>query len=386
VLDILDDLDAGFDRAHEADLHALGDEDLEKGWQRAMALVARAEALAARLAATHDSRGIAAGAGARSTAAYAATRFALPIEVVRRPLRLGRALRSLPGVERALAAGSIQRCHVDAILACDTPRTHEALVAEHVAMVRWAMSMPWRQFRHALVEWLEASDPDGPEPADPARRFHCSRSYRGGWALDGWLPAVDGSIFARELDRLERLLHDGEKAAKREALGREPLEHELERTPAQRRADALVLMAERSAVRPDQARRGRVVLVVHVGHAGFERICRLTNGIEVRPGEVVDRLADSWIQRILFDGEGEPVEVSDQRLFRGKLRRAIEARDQHCQFPYCEEPIDRCQVDHRIPASAGGPTARWNGRLGCGPHNRGRHERRCPSTSDGEPP
>jgi hypothetical protein len=167
MLQVLDSLDAGFDRAQQEDLFALSDRELEQAWQRAMELSARNEALAARLAAAHDNRGIAAKAGARSTAAYAATCFRLPMEIVRRPLRIGRALRLLPGVEAAYALGSIQRCHVDAILGCDTPRTHEALIAEHVELVRSATAMPWRRFQHELMEWMERNDPDG---ADPGRR------------------------------------------------------------------------------------------------------------------------------------------------------------------------------------------------------------------------
>jgi hypothetical protein len=206
--------------------------------------------------------------------------------------------------------------------------------------------------------------------------LHCSQSFRGGWALDGWLSPLEGSIFAKELARLAELEYLKDKKAKRDELGREPLDHELDRTPAQRSADALVQMAERSAVDPDRERKGSVLLVIHVGHEGFERTCRATNGVEVRPGEIVPRLSDSIIQRVVFDGKDNPIAVSEQRFFRGALRLAIEARDQYCQFPYCDEPIDRCQVDHKLPAAVGGPTALWNGRLGCGPDNGGRHRHR----------
>ena len=74
----------------------------------------------------------------------------------------------------------------------------------------------------------------------------------------------------------------------------------------------------------------------------------------------------------MFDGPTHVVGISSQRTFTGLLRKAIEARDRHCQFPGCDEPISRCQVDHIIPASADGPTAIWNGRLYCGGHNRSR--------------
>ena len=53
------------------------------------------------------------------------------------------------------------------------------------------------------------------------------------------------------------------------------------------------------------------------------------------------------------------------------LRRAIQVRDRHCQHPSgCDEPINRCDVNHRIPHSHHGPTVLWNGDLECHYHNR----------------
>ena len=41
-------------------------------------------------------------------------------------------------------------------------------------------------------------------------------------------------------------------------------------------------------------------------------------------------------------------------------RRFLRLRDQHCRFPGCRAPVHRCDVDHTIPASEGGPTATSN--------------------------
>jgi HNH endonuclease len=65
------------------------------------------------------------------------------------------------------------------------------------------------------------------------------------------------------------------------------------------------------------------------------------------------------------------ISVSHKRTFTGALRRAIEVRDRHCQHPSgCDEPADRCDVDHIQPHSHGGETSQHNGRLSCWPHNR----------------
>ena len=41
-------------------------------------------------------------------------------------------------------------------------------------------------------------------------------------------------------------------------------------------------------------------------------------------------------------------------------RRHVEAVNSTCVFPGCRMPASDCDLDHRIPVSDGGPTARWN--------------------------
>jgi hypothetical protein len=100
-------------------------------------------------------------------------------------------------------------------------------------------------------------------------------------------------------------------------------------------------------------------------------MCELANGTVVTPGQIVPLLADADIEAILFDGPDRIISVSRRRRFTGALRRAIEVRDRHCQHPSgCDEPADRCDVDHIEPYTAGGVTSQENGKLECRPHNR----------------
>jgi hypothetical protein len=63
--------------------------------------------------------------------------------------------------------------------------------------------------------------------------------------------------------------------------------------------------------------------------------------------------------------------VSKRRRFTGALRRAIVARDRHCQHPSgCDEPAENCDVDHKQPHAEGGLTCQENRGLECHPHNR----------------
>jgi hypothetical protein len=51
------------------------------------------------------------------------------------------------------------------------------------------------------------------------------------------------------------------------------------------------------------------------------------------------------------------------------LRRAVTARDQHCRFPGCDQPVAACQPHHIIPRSQGGPTSLTNMMLLCSFHH-----------------
>jgi hypothetical protein len=113
------------------------------------------------------------------------------------------------------------------------------------------------------------------------------------------------------------------------------------------------------------------LFVVHVGDGTLAHLCELANGTIITPAHLTPLMNDAMLEVILFDGPTTVVSVSQQRSFTGALRRAIEARDRHCQHPAgCDMPAELCDVDHIVPHSNGGPTAQHNGRLECPTHNR----------------
>jgi hypothetical protein len=147
------------------------------------------------------------------------------------------------------------------------------------------------------------------------------------------------------------------------------------RTAGQRRVDAMVEMAKRSRTARRGGLRPRPLLTVLVGADTLKTVCELANGTVIAPGQVVPLLSEADLERVVFDGPDRVISVSRKRTFTGALRRAIEVRDRRCQHPSgCDEPADRCDVDHIQPHSQGGETSQHNGRLSCWPHNR--HEPR----------
>ena len=117
-----------------------------------------------------------------------------------------------------------------------------------------------------------------------------------------------------------------------------------------------------------------MLLSVLAGEGTLARICELSNGTVVTPGEVLPVLHHADVERIVFDGPSRVLDVGErQRLFVGATRRAVEVRDRTCVHPSCDVPAERCQIDHIVPFPAGGPTTQDNGRCQCPYHHRHRH-------------
>ena len=116
-----------------------------------------------------------------------------------------------------------------------------------------------------------------------------------------------------------------------------------------------------------------------LGYESFERVCELANGTVITPGSLVPWLTQAWVERIVFSPASRKIDVGvAQRVFTGATRRAVEIRDRECFHPFCEEPAERCEIDHIEPYAAGGATTTGNGRCACAFHNRQRHRHRGP--------
>ena len=231
------------------------------------------------------------------------------------------------------------------------------------------------QFETAVRYWCHRAAPDDAEGEATRRwldrRVHCSRSFEGMGVIDAMLDPITTEIVFRELERLERELFDADLAEARERLGAAASLQDLSRTPAQRRADALRIMAERSAAKPAGALEPRVLLQVLAGARSVERMCELSGGTVVTPGEVLPLLDRADVERVIFDGPSKVIDLGvRRRLFTGATRTAVQLRDRQCVHPSCDIPAERCDVDHIHPYNAGGLTEQDNGRCLCKYHHR----------------
>jgi hypothetical protein len=285
----------------------------------------------------------------------------------------------MPATRTALGIGLISERHagvLGGLYASPRAPVADAFAEAEEMLVGYAEDLSFDDFLAAVRYWESLVDADGTEDqaADDhaARRFHLSETWRGNWAADGQFDPLGGEEVFGELSRLEQELFRADWDQAKAIHGDDTCLEHLARTPAQRRADALVEMARRSAAKPADAVEPRPLIVVHLGDESLSRMCELGSGRVITPGQLVPLLAKADIQRIVYAGRSRRITDLGERtrFFTGPLREAILLRDRRCQHPGCRVPAQHCQVDHIIPRSKGGLTVQSNGQAGCDHHNR----------------
>ena len=375
VAQVLADLTEAVDALAGVDPVALRDnETVLELWREAE----RLSALATRATAALDAVAGYADDGARSAAAWLAGKTNVPAAVAKRRVKLGVALRAMPEVEAAWVAGEVTDCAVD-LLGRAQRLNPECFARDESMLVGQAKDLQFRHLRRTIEYWCQLADPDKSEDEAESKRerrgVHLSETFGGTWVLDGTFDPISGTILDNELRRLEQQLFEQDWKEARARLGDAATLLDLARTPAQRRADAMVEMAERSRAMPKGSRMPQPLFTVLVGYERFAGpICELSNGTVVTPGSLVPYLDEAMIERVVFDSPSRVIDVGvRQRLFTGATRRAIEVRDRECFHPLCDMVADDCEGDHVEPYALGGLTVQENGRMACAHHNRNGH-------------
>jgi hypothetical protein len=374
---VIDDITQKIDELVAVDPHDHNGADLLSTLVTLNRQQQRFSAAYAQLARAYDASKAWAETGAKSAASLLAFRCRMPAGDAKAHVRLGRALERMPEVADSLARGDVGVYHARQLARLATNRrTADAFAHDEHVLVGYAETQEWPTFYRSVIYWEQQADPDGVEQQagsdEMLRRVHLSDGLHGTGILDGELTAIGNATVKTALERIHDEMFRDEWARLKQRLGRDPQLCELERTPAQRRHDALVEMANRAMTAPANGKRPAPLVTVLVGYETFAgRICQLADQTVVTPGTVAKLLLDdALIERVVFDGPSRVIDVGQARCFTGALRRAIEVRDRECQSPGCHVPYPHCEVDHTRPYSQGGPTTQDNGRLRCGHHNR----------------
>jgi hypothetical protein len=377
LADVLDRAAGVLAELREVDLDGLGDDALSDAVLALQRLRGGVDVAEARVLSRWDAQGCWRASGAKTGAAWLAWKRRVPIQVARQRVRHARALRSLPAIEQAWGVGEIDRSHVTTLLGVRNARTAGVFDGDgHRWLLGMARQHGFVDFKRACDRWELVVDPDGAEQGAQddrdSREVHLSQSFRGLWFGRMTLDPISGTIVDTTLREIERELFERDWAEAKARLDRDPTIADLARTPAQRRADAMVEMAIRARTAPADGRRPAPLFTVVVG---LDTLCgpilELFNRTMATPGTVAPFLTQADVERIVFDSPSRVIDVgAKRRFFRGALRRAIEVRDRTCFHPSCDEVPERFEVDHIHEASKGGPTTQDNGQGGCGFHNR----------------
>ncbi len=314
-----------------------------------------------------------------------------------------RALRRLPLVEAAYAAGRIPTDHVRAIArTVANPRVAEWVPGADPIFAHHASVLGHDDFLAALRQWEALADVDGAdhrsEGSHERRTASMHRSaIDGSFRLEADHGALQGAAMAEIFERFETAELHADWAAARAEHGDDARVEHLARTPAQRRADTLFEIFRRAASTDgtspqplvnivvdqqtfeDELRRASgVPLDVDPNADLDDRRCHTLDGTQLRPAEAVAAALIGHVRRVVLDGAGTVIDLGRRRrLFTGSSRDAAFLQallrgpgGSRCLWPGCDGRGGCLQVDHREPAGRDGPTDLANADVYCGFHNR----------------
>ncbi|HET6818787.1 MAG TPA: DUF222 domain-containing protein [Mycobacteriales bacterium] len=299
-----------------------------------------------------------------STAAWLRAKVRLSPTMAGRDVHLGRDLKDvLPATRAALRDGVINPTQAQQIASLRSSIGDEALGKAEPHLVDFASRVSAKELTSAITHvkhmyGRERQDRD--EQDDYAARTLHSSTTVGGMGVGNWVLHPAGQ------EIVQTAIH---------ALSK-PVPGD-DRTPAQRRADALITMAE-LALRSGQ-------LPVTGGVKPHVSVIVRSDTLADAPGagaadyafgattsaEWARRFAcDAAVSRIVIGPASEILDAGRTvRTFTAAQLRAIVARDRHCIWTGCDAPPGWCDGHHIRHWADGGSTDIDNGVLLCGRHH-----------------
>ena len=282
-------------------------------------------------------------------------------------VRLARQLPSMPATLAAFERGDLSPQHATVVARSVEHVTRgggDAGVAERLLLGEAGERDPRDLLRYGLG-LLHRLAPREME-AEEDRRHRCrylrvAELFDGGFEVEGYLDEVAGARLKTALDGV---------------MG--PRARDEERTPGQRRADALdeivtrVLDAGELPVRGGQRPHLTITASLETLRADPGAPAALLDWGFPISGKALRRIADdAEITPILLSKSGDPLHVGRKyRTATRKMRKALAERDRRCVWPGCDRPPEQTQGDHIDPWAKGGRTDIDRMRSLCGPHNR----------------
>ena len=378
-----------------ADLEGLGPRDLartlaelDRVRRRVDALIAEAVSVAERSVAYAED-------GHASVSGWVKATCNLSSADIKGVVQCGRLLHAVPEVRRVAHAGQLGVSQTRLLARLHSnPRCAEQLPGSAELLVGHAQALSFDEFAVVVRRWEALADADGAhaahERAHSGRDAHVSiveeRVY-----FDAHGGVVAGSmieeIFTRFCDVEFRADWDAGVARWGDRMNPQL----LERTPGQRRFDALLAVFT-AAVASGVAGAFDPLVNVHVDQTTYEyhlatllggdpepldpaavdqRRFETSNGHQIDPADMLAATFIGHVRRVVLDTAGVVIDLGRRsRLFTGGARDAVLLGDRWCMWPGCDLRSGRCQADHSTAWAADGPTRPDNGGPACARHNR----------------
>ncbi len=320
-----------------------------------------------------DRRGLYQRDGHLSAASWLASRFKLTWGAARQQVRTARALEEMPEARRALAEGDLSMSAVR-VLVHAREADPEAFGRSESALVDAARVHSVNDLQRVTAYWRQAVEReaalDGEEMLRERRKLHASVTFMGMVRVDGDLDPETGETLLTAL----RAVLDAESRSSSEGD---------QRTPAQRRADALGEVCRQWLDLADRPRLAgekphiTVTVAADALHDQKGEPSEMDHAGPIDPALAKRMACDASIRRIVMAGRSEPLDVGRQsQVISPAMRRAVIAQDRHCRFPGCDRPHTWCDAHHVVHWAEGGHTSLPNLILLCRRHHRMVHERR----------
>jgi hypothetical protein len=377
----LSELRSTVDALRSETLAELPDARVEEDFAELHRAVEQLEVERLRRLAEIERRGLHERDGFLSAAAWLVSRFKVAWGAAREHVRIARALDHMPRTRRALEEGEVSMSAIRVLVAV-RDASADAFERCEPQLVEAARIHSVSDLQRVAVFWREAVEReqalDSEDRLRARRRLHASVSLLGMVRVDGDLDPGTGESVLTAL----RAVLDAE--ARSGAAD--------DRTPAQRRADALgeicrqwLDLAERPAVAGE---RPHVTVTVDADTLASRRGAgELDHAGPVDVDAVRALACDASVMRVVMSGRAEPLDVGRRTpVVPPSMRRAVIVRDRRCRFPGCDRPHTWCDAHHVVHWADGGPTALANLLLLCRRHHRMVHwGRLLLELSDGRP-
>ena len=349
-------------------------EDVGRRIEELSAQINAATAELVQLSAEYDDVGGWFGAGLRSCAHWLSIHTGVDVWTGAEMVRTGHALRELPQIAEAFAEGRLSLDKVRKVTRVAVPEDEQVWLDVALNASGGQLSRICRAVSNAL----DAADP---HLADRALE---RRSLQLWWRDDGMLeviallPREDGAVFVAAVEAAASALAAELRSASRGGGG---VDDPAELTRPALRADSLVRVCEEwvasvsLAPTPAPTRQ----LVVHVDQSALRAAdpaarCHIEDGPWLPFGAAQWLSCDSDVVAVL-ERDGQPIDAGRvHRVVSGRMRLALQARDQGCRFPGCSVPPPRTEGHHIRHWANGGPTNLNNLVSLCRFHHRRHHD------------